>query len=119
MYLLVEQRLMPYYSHIVTVSCSPTPQSDPSTSLRLREEHSTLMLYTRKASGHLRVLKQHLQGCHQDGIPLFGEGGEGDRGAFLPSVFDGSIQDTALSVYSSPSRMKVPPLILIALVEPW
>lgn len=109
---------MPHHSHILTLSCSPIPQSDPSTmSLRLtRELHGTLMPYIKKAWGCLWVLKQYLQGCHQDGIPLFGEG---DHGAFLPSMLDGNIQDIALSVYSSPIKMKVPPLILIALVEPW
>lgn len=109
---------MPHHSHILTLSCSPIPQSDPSTmSLRLtRELHGTLMPYIKKAWGCLWVLKQYLQGCHQDGIPLFGEG---DHGAFLPSMLDGNIQDIARSVYSSPIKMKVPPLILIALVEPW
>lgn len=34
-------------------------------------------------------------------------------------MLGGNIQAIALSVYSSPVKMKVPPLIFIALVEPW
>ena len=105
---------------MVTLSCSPRPllnliQASPPWGW---SRHCTAhwCLIPKRHWAVLWILNNICREVIRHGIPLFGEG---DLAAFLPSMLNRNIQDLALSVYSSPIRMEVPPLIFTALVEPW